>query len=162
MLGEGGLQDQEVEGADRWKEYGDVQWHRRCGIYPHPDQTHLNPTTTFKPRNSVFQQALTATKEANPNISPYVWEFALKLTVHPIFAAEQVAMVIEVRLYLEEVLKFRKTVHCHYKITRAPHLASLAQVCRKYAKNSELAFDTQRQVDADAGLGHSRVLSNLP
>ena len=61
-----------------------------------------------------------------------------------------VAMVIEVQLYLDQFLQFRKLVHPYYKITRAQNLASLAQDCRKFAKNPALAFDTQKQVDADA------------
>lgn len=148
MLGEGGLQV--VEDADRWKAYGDVQccedddmeWYGEDGFSEKAlEAKRMNKTTTFKPRNPLFQQALSAAKESNPAISPYVWEPAVKLIAHPTFATEPVAMVIEVQLYLEEFLKYRKAVHCYYKITRAPHLASLAQDCRKYAKNPALAFD---------------------
>lgn len=56
-------------------------------------------------------------------------------------------MVIEVQLYLDQFLEFRKTVHCFYKITRAPTLSSLAQDCRKYAVNPAEAYDRQRELD---------------
>eukprot|EP00729_Bicosta_minor_P013154 gene13154-21276_t len=147
MVGEGGLE--EVQGADRWKEYGDVGWGAKL-LYPirNPREPR-NTTTTPQPRNPRFQAAVTAAKQANPTISAYVWEPALQLLAHPTFAGQPVAMVIEVQLYLEEFLHFRKLVHCYYKIARAPNLASLAQDCRKYAKNPALAFDTQKQADAD-------------
>merc|ERR1719272_602573 len=150
MLGEGGLE--EVQGADRWEEYGDVQWGSRDGSHTmrrNADDPR-NTTTTHRPRNPRFQAAVTAAKQANPTISAYVWEPALQWLAHPTFAIHAVAMVIEVQLYLDQFLQFRKLVHCYYKITRAPNLASLAQDCRKYAKNPALAFDTQKQVDADA------------
>ena len=149
MLGEGGLE--EVEGADRWEECGDVQW-KVTEDYTGEiiaASAEKNTVTTHKPRNPRFQAALATAKLANPTVSPYVWGPALQLLAHQTFAGQPVEMVIEVQLYLEEFLQFRKQVHCYYKITRAPNLASLAQDCRKYAKNPALAFDTQKQVDAD-------------
>ena len=139
MVGKGGLQ--EVASADRWEEYGDVKWKDK-GMQSGAqyERNPKNRTTVFKPRNPLFISALATAREANPTVSPYVWEPALKLIAHPTFAAQPVAMVIEVQLYLEEFLKFRKAVHCFYKITRAPNLASLAQDCRKYAKNPEIAL----------------------
>jgi len=161
MLGEGGLE--EVQGADRWKEYGDVEWRttdwRNDTI---KGAAEKNVVTTHRPRNPRFQAAVTAAKQANPTISAYVWEPALQLLAHPTFAGHAVAMVIEVQLYLDQFLQFRKLVHCYYKITRAPNLASLAQDCRKYAKNPALAFDTQKQVDADASkAGHYSIMFKL-
>ena len=64
----------------------------------------------------------------------------MKLIADRTFAAEPVRLVIEVQLYLKEFLKYRKAMHCYYKITRASNLPSLAQDCRRYAKNPELAF----------------------
>lgn len=146
MVGEGGLE--EVQGADRWEEYGDVKWMTNWHGNTIEGAAEKNVVTTHQPRNPRFQAALVATKQANPTISAYVWEPALQLLAHPTFAGHDVAMVIEVQLYLDQFLQFRKLVHCYYKITRAPNLVSLVQDCRKYAKNPALAFDTRKQVDA--------------
>ena len=112
-----------------------------------PDMEPRNFVAAFKPRNPAFANAVESAKETNPHVSGYLWEPALKLLAHPTFAAEPVAMVIEVQLYLEEFLKYRKAVHCYDKITRAPHLAALAQDCRAYALNPDVAFSRQAVVD---------------
>lgn len=152
MVGEQGrLDDVQV---DRWSEYGDVQtvsiqWakQRRGSNLAVPDcDSHI---TSVAPRNPLFAAALATAKEANSAVSPYVWDPALQLIAHPSFAAQPVAMVIEMQLYLEEFLTFRKAVHCFYKITRAQTLASLAQDCRKYAKNPEIAFDTLKLIEIE-------------
>ena len=158
MLGEGGLE--EVQGADRWEEYGDVglRTTNRHGTTI-KGAAEKNLVTTHQPRNLRFQAALAAAKQANPTISAYVWEPALQLLAHPTFARHAVAMVIEVQLYIDQFLQFRKLVHCYYKITRAPNLASLVQDCRKYAKNPALAFDTQKQVDTDAAAAAAALLA---
>ena len=140
MLGEGGLT--EIEGTDRWKEFGDVEW--RAGRDPR------NTITALRPSNPTFLAALATAKKANPTISAYVWEPALQLLAHPTFATEPVAIVIEVQLYLEPFLRARKAVHGFYKITRAPNLALLAQDCRGYAINPDIAYDQQKQVTFDS------------
>lgn len=175
MVGTGGLE--EVVDAYRWEEYGDVEW---AGEWVEdgsddegeddsakvdggddddsdmpasnlPDKEPRNFVTVLKPRNPMLATALEMAKEDNPHVSGYLWEPALKLIAHPQFAAESVAMVIEVQFYLEAFLQSRKAVHCHYKITRAPTLASLAQDCRKYAKNPALSYS--RQLDRGLRVG---------
>ena len=149
----GGLDEVTV---NRWEEYGDVLWGDGWEN-GNPNAARLNRVTAVRPRNPAFIAALSSAKHTNPEVSPYVWEAALKLLAHPTFELEQVQMIIEVQLYLEEFLAFRKTVHCYYKITRAPNLSSLAQDCRKYAVNPAEAYDRQRELDYDAAAAAAAV-----
>lgn len=153
----GGLE--EVSGVDRWEQFGDVQW-KEADIWgkPIPGAAANNrgdACIALTPRNPHFHAAVSAAKDANPAVSPYVWEPALKLLAHPAFAAEPLAMVIEAQLYLEGFLEHRKAVHCYYKITRAAGLSSLVQDCRKHATNPEVAFDRHIETAgaADGGGG---------
>lgn len=128
----GGLQPTEV---DRWKTYGDVQFARSM----------KNRVMVDQPINVHFADAVAEAKEANPEVSGYTWLAALRLLASGEFVDKQVSMMVEVQLYLEDFLKYRKEAHCYYKVLRAPHMASFAQDCQHYSLNPKIAYASIRR-----------------
>ena len=153
----GGLK--RTEGVSRWDQYGDVRYREREWFQ---NAATKNQTVARVPQNERFREAVAAATRANPEVNGYTWTAAIRLLGAKRFADEPVAMVVEVQLYLEQFLTSRKGVHCYYKITRASHLASLAQDCRKYALNTAIAYSRQKELERQNGGGSGGSAGTQP
>eukprot|EP00039_Didymoeca_costata_P025124 m.12389 g.12389 ORF g.12389 m.12389 type:complete len:693 (-) comp4647_c0_seq2:141-2219(-) len=100
-------------------------------------------TTCYTAHNKAFKKALSAAKEQNRNTSPYTWAAAVRVLGSQDLADKPIKMIIELQLYLEEMLKMRKTIHTPYTVSRSDTLAGLAQDQRKYALNPFLAYNKE-------------------
>lgn len=116
-------------------------------------------TTCYTAHNKAFNKALSAAKEQNRNTSPYTWAAAVRVLGSQDLADKPIKMIIELQLYLEEMLKMRKTIHTPYTVSRSDTLAGkfvwdtnnlqsrlfagLAQDQRKYALNPFLAYNKE-------------------
>eukprot|EP00039_Didymoeca_costata_P021081 m.343348 g.343348 ORF g.343348 m.343348 type:complete len:242 (-) comp22714_c0_seq1:210-935(-) len=109
----------------------------------------------YKLHNEQFKKAVDHAKEKNPSISPYIWITALRYLLETL-SDEPLEIVVELQVYLKDLLELRKEVHGPYTITRcivkdpkkfqdnvymSRGLKLLAQDQRKRALNSSLAYN---------------------
>ena len=87
-------------------------------------------------------KAIATARKANPQVSGYVWAAATELVCAPALRDSQVAIVLEMQLYLAEFLRFKLMLHLPYRIERAGNLLALAQDCGRWGNAPELEVAT--------------------
>ena len=102
----------------------------------------------------VRYKAIATARNANPQVSGYVWAAAAELVCAPELRDSQVAIVLEMQLYLVEFLRFKMMLHLPYRIERAGNLLALAQDCGRWGNAPELEVATGASTRPTCMAGH--------